>query len=338
MAFTYDLNVITDHAAQTPFSLKEKLKSVAGWVVVESGDGTGGTFSGLGGGDVITTWHSTTSTTVANSINNRDAWFRIQDPNGQREFLYQTGSSWGNSTNCEVYYSASAGFTGGTPNASTRPTASDEGHVGGGRFANILGNGSERNVFDFIIGDADEEYSFMCLTRNDSGGPNDLYAGGLLLDVVKPFDPNDEDPAVIFCPTSSGLASGDWNDGRPNFEDTANIDAFGWIKKVKPTWQQSMVTQFIPQIMTDNTRENRAWDAPDPFTNEIVILGPAVWASTGRQESFGTRRSISNLKGESRFFVYAAGGEPFDITTDLLFLRFGKHLAVQWDGSTVPRI
>jgi hypothetical protein len=61
---------------------------------------------------------------VANGWGNSLAWCRIQDPAGVREIVFQRGSS--GDKYIRAWYSASAKFTGGVPNTSTRPTATDE--------------------------------------------------------------------------------------------------------------------------------------------------------------------------------------------------------------------
>ena len=95
------------------FHLKELLKSV-GWSVLSSSDGT--TYNSSG--DQIS--HSGSG---ANGYGNTSAWFRIQDPGALREYVFQRGSS---SLYLKWMYSASDKFTGGTPNATTPPTATDE--------------------------------------------------------------------------------------------------------------------------------------------------------------------------------------------------------------------
>jgi hypothetical protein len=95
--------------------LKEVLKST-GWTVPASSDGT--TYNAAG--DEITTGGS-----GAGGLANNRAWFRIQDPDGGREFTFQrvnatTNGQW------RVKYSALDRFTGGSPAATVTPSATDE--------------------------------------------------------------------------------------------------------------------------------------------------------------------------------------------------------------------
>lgn len=95
------------------FDLKELLKSV-GWTVQSSSDGT--TYNASG--DQITHFGS-----GAGGYGNVSAWFRIQDPGALREYVFQRGSD---GRYLKWMYSAAAKFTGGSPNATTPPTATDE--------------------------------------------------------------------------------------------------------------------------------------------------------------------------------------------------------------------
>lgn len=99
--------------ASSIFHLKELLKSV-GWTVLSSSDGTtyqssGDQISHIGSG--------------AGGWTNANAWFRIEDPNSNREYVFQKNST---ARQIKWLYSASAGFSGGSPDAVTIPTAIDQ--------------------------------------------------------------------------------------------------------------------------------------------------------------------------------------------------------------------
>lgn len=105
------INLSTDGPGAI-FRLKKLLKTV-GWTVPMSSDGS--TYNPSG--DQIT--HSGSG---AGGMNNLSAWFRIQDPGGQREYLFQRDTS---AERLKWHYSTSAKFVGGSPNATTLPTATD---------------------------------------------------------------------------------------------------------------------------------------------------------------------------------------------------------------------
>jgi len=83
MAIHFDVNQTPSTFAECAFRLKQ-IMVTAGWVVKSSSDGT--TFNSTG--DQITS-----ANTGAGGMNNNNAWFRIQDPAGGREFTLQKGGA-----------------------------------------------------------------------------------------------------------------------------------------------------------------------------------------------------------------------------------------------------
>lgn len=111
MAYAEDLTTpATGDAAMR--RLKTRLVA-AGWTVVASGDGR----SAYGASsDVIT------ADSGAGSLDASGAWMRLRPGSGTREVLIIRGAS---VTTWTVRYSA-AGFSGGSPSATTAPTATDQ--------------------------------------------------------------------------------------------------------------------------------------------------------------------------------------------------------------------
>jgi len=109
------INLSHSSGASTIFILKRLLKN-EGWTVLASGDGISAYSSSS---DIITSAGS-----GANGMDNSNAWFRIEDPLSAREYVFQRGTaghySW------KWIYSASDGFTGGSPDYQTLPTATDQ--------------------------------------------------------------------------------------------------------------------------------------------------------------------------------------------------------------------
>lgn len=87
----------------------------AGWSQEGSGDGS--TFSNAGAGPVAN------DGTGATGLDGTGRWIRLRDPDGGREIIIERSSS---ATTWSLYYSRLARFTGGSPAAATRPTATDE--------------------------------------------------------------------------------------------------------------------------------------------------------------------------------------------------------------------
>ncbi len=120
--WTYDgtpddsVNLAVADGSEAVFYLKQTMKQ-AGWVVKESSDGV--TYDPAG--DRITNGGA-----GLHGMANDRAWFRIQSPAGAggREYTFQRTS--GGNTNWRCMYSASAGFTGGTPDHLQTPSATDE--------------------------------------------------------------------------------------------------------------------------------------------------------------------------------------------------------------------
>jgi hypothetical protein len=106
------VNLLLDTGAKVIFRLKEVLKH-AGWTVPSSSDGS----TYLSDGDKITHHGS-----GAAGMDNNSAWFRIRDPEGRRELLFQRST---NSYTWLLQYSALDRFVGGSPDATTIPTATD---------------------------------------------------------------------------------------------------------------------------------------------------------------------------------------------------------------------
>lgn len=111
MAYLEDLTTpATGDAAMR--RLKDQLVA-AGWTVAASGDGRSAYEAA---GDAIT------ADSGAGSLDASGAWMRLRMGGATRELLILRGSS---STTWTVRYSA-AGFSGGSPSATTAPTATDQ--------------------------------------------------------------------------------------------------------------------------------------------------------------------------------------------------------------------
>lgn len=111
MAYLEDLTTpATGDAAMR--RLKDHLVA-AGWSVIASGDGRSAYEAA---GDAIT------ADSGAGSLDASGAWMRLRAGTGARELLIIRG---GSSTTWTVRYSA-AGFSGGSPSATTAPTATDQ--------------------------------------------------------------------------------------------------------------------------------------------------------------------------------------------------------------------
>ncbi len=114
MAFTAWNKTTPPTGKQATFELMTMLVA-AGWVVLAAGTGTSGTYEA----DVVANGNPIAS--AANLASN--AWFRIRDPGGGAEFVFQVGTT---NTTLRIKHSRAAGFVGGAPSATQVPSATDE--------------------------------------------------------------------------------------------------------------------------------------------------------------------------------------------------------------------
>jgi len=184
MAFIFKKDIISNNNCNFLYEFKEFMKLSSpngpGWNVKLSSNG-----SVFGVGDNIS---SSQQMLVSN------AWFVLQDPSGNREFLFQHTSS---GVNFIIKYSASVGFLGG--GASTLPTASDQKII----FSNSAGTSGDvwiktgSDMFNTIIGADDSDgYSFFMLNYNSFGSS---FSSGLFMDemLTGSYSVSDTDPVII---------------------------------------------------------------------------------------------------------------------------------------------
>lgn len=95
------------------FTLVSQLVA-GGWTVQSSSDGT--TYKSTPGSQIVSAGSG------AGGFNNTNAWVRVQDPAGRREFIFQRK---GSNQAWTISYSALSKFIGGSPDATTPPTAAD---------------------------------------------------------------------------------------------------------------------------------------------------------------------------------------------------------------------
>lgn len=192
--------------ATAAFVLKEMLKQ-NGWTVPSSSDGT--TFNSSG--DQITTGNS-----GAGGMANNNAWWRVRDPSGVREMLYQRGTG---NTVCRWKWSHSARFTGGSPSATVTPSATDEIlYRGGGTdasptFATVWGTDGAYRLH--CGGDAAAPYDWWYYTTISAGGATS-FNGWYVNMTPGTYEALDAAPYVISlgssgavtAPSSNGAALG----------------------------------------------------------------------------------------------------------------------------------
>jgi hypothetical protein len=194
MAIVASTNQTISTWTQGIFNVKETLK-LAGWQVLSSSDGT--TYNSTS--DIITS-----ASSGANGLGNTNAWFRIQSPDGYAEYVFQKGNDADN-RNWRVVFSGdtiSGGFIGGTPNASTIPTATDGVPLRDASvqlFSQTIGTAAPR--FHVVADDA-APYTWWFGSWQSTTGALSNH-GGMIHDVCTALTPGDPSGYIAYLSSSS---------------------------------------------------------------------------------------------------------------------------------------
>jgi hypothetical protein len=153
MAKSYKVNFTPTTGAEAMFELKNVLTG-SGWTVVSSSNGTT-----LSSGDAVT------STSLANTR----AWFLIEEPTGVggRQWCFQRTTA---NTTWRVKISPNAGFSGGTPDSVSVPSATDQ--------AVVVGSGTDASPTGGQLFGTDGAYKFHIIADNTAIGPAGNQAYG----------------------------------------------------------------------------------------------------------------------------------------------------------------
>ena len=325
MIYTYDgtnssCNLTT--AAQVNscdmlYYLKQTLKQ-AGWTVTRSSDGI--TFNSSG--DQITGYG-----TGAGGMNNASAWFVVRAPGAvagsTRQFLFQRPSS---NANCiSMWYSQSAGFTGG--GISTAPTATDSQQI-----LNVTGFSSAATYRYSIAADNAAPYGFYMFNfTSTTGTPTGIIAVDPLVDGT--YESSDVDPYVIYAPSNNGAYQTTPGSTASLTSETLNLGSgvISWIKKgytdqgfvVTPALgYQTGVGTAIPGNLSTN-----------PYTSNDEIF-PILFARRNGLTTVTGYKGISSLMK----WVGTTGrstGDTISISssTSKEYIIF-NNIALPWNGST----
>lgn len=174
------------------YFIKQLLKS-AGWVVRGSGDGLAAYSSSS---DVISSGSS-----GAGGFYNASAWICLEDPAGLRELVLQlvTADVGTSSTISQVnyFYSKSAGFTFGSANATTAPTATDRQTIKSSKGFSWL----SATPTNYIFGGADTQAPYGFWTASvDNGTTASTYDVRHAFAMIPTIDDGtDVDPVVFYA-------------------------------------------------------------------------------------------------------------------------------------------
>jgi hypothetical protein len=311
MAFLYDLNgVIPTTGAAAIRRLKTLLVS-HGWTVPMSGTGTSGTGSGVysSSSDLLTTDALMT---------NVQAWFRIQDPAGLREFTFQRTTA---NYTWRFKYSATSKFTSGSPAAGVTPSATDE--------AVLLGSGTDASPTGAtMLGTTDGNYRIWLCAGDSTIGYGFYFAATtqnlvtqqalLYLDVMKAssFPAADTDPAVVYTGTGSSCAIL----GAGNLGTYANAPQ-GWLGygltgaacqriPIQDYYNTGASAAIAPGGLPQNPSSKNDTMIDAPYARDSGQTAPAGWKGCG---------SLFLIQGTPRTL-----GTPYKLVTNYDYAAFGS--------------
>jgi hypothetical protein len=302
------------------YYIKETLKA-AGWAVVSSSDGT--TYSAVG--DVITTF-----ATGAGGMDNPYAWFRIQDPGGLRELVFQRatfgaliGNSW------RVKYSASAKFTGGAPAATVVPSATDEqllcgsGTDGAPGFTSILATGD--SYYMHCVAQSTPEngvYGFWFFATVKGSG---VISGQVMCEPLDSatYPVEDVEPCLFVCTNAAtrSVMSGVWAGWYAK-----GLGAQAWLTattgwSMAPPFSSSYTNLFGTNPVGAN-----------PYTGEDDNIAAGVMrASAVIQPGWRGYTKYLKIRGSLRSYPSTA-----NLATDA-YVYFGEFL-VPWPNGIAPTL
>lgn len=215
MAFQFTTNKTPASGAAALIELKNLLK-LAGWTILKYGEGTGGAV-------VNVVDQNADDLLDATKLDTASAWFLMQQPaggaapySGTRQLLF-----WRSATTTKdwyIGYSRSAGFTGGTVDATTPPTATDEqglvttsrsttrifpDHAFRAQYGAFKLEGETADISPFV-------FWMVCYKSGSSGQDNvvnmallfeGMAKGSFPFDPANPTDPtkSELDPYVFYC-------------------------------------------------------------------------------------------------------------------------------------------
>jgi hypothetical protein len=276
----------------------------AGWTVKGSGDGlssvnlAGNTFTNAGAAG-------------AHGYSNNNAWIRLQDPGGVREFVISNDST----SAARITYSPSAKFTsGGT--ASVQPTAADQQTVWGSgtnaapSYAGFLPNNVTSSGSKFQGGArGSAPYGFWFAAADVPAGATTM---AFFMDPLTGASPNDSDPVVVCVSNGFGPSS-------------VQGSCFGFMDVGKTSWQQ--ITQ-LSYTGGGGAVVDAAGGALNPFDGQNDALGCLYY----RLSSPGLGK-----KGWSTLFRYTTIPRInfLDWAGNLTWIVVGGYFTF-WDGATTP--
>ena len=318
MANQFNLNVSSPATfGELMFNLKEHLVNQASWTVESSSDGTSYNASG-------DEW------TVAADAANTRSWTRLRSPVGAggREFTMQRTTS---DLQWRIKYSRTAGFVGGSPDATTTPSATDEGIAQGGgtdaspTFVNMFQGTAVNQIAQYMCDDA-SPYNWYMITYNTGIVPGTIMG---MDEAASGTAVGDADPNMFWC------------------RSLLNVMA-------NATVSASTITSCPAQAWTgpgtggEKYQNQRGLEYSDSSSGTAVPLNFGTNPNNGEDQlvpiMFGRDTLDGIPSGLKQFSTLAnwpaqprSNLDRYNITGAASHIQFGD-LVVIWDGSTVATI
>jgi hypothetical protein len=321
MAKTFTTNLTPATTAEAVYNLKQLMKA-AGWTVKASGDGISIFSSST---DIITQ-----ASSGANGMANSRAWFRIQDPAGLREFIFQRGTT--NNQSWWILYSALAKFTGGSPTFNTPSTATDSVNMVATTNAGAsIAGGTEGSMRFHMMADNAAPYTWYMFCYSNGGSTT---KGLIAMDSLQAGSYNvlDTEP-VVLCYAASGTAL--FNVGAnvvfsQSSQSPGTEGMYCWFKfglagatYVNVGWVR----------MTDGANAGIPGGLPTSnYSSKDEVFAPLLIRATTSSAPQGWKGAMSNFRhiGPQR----ALSADTLNVVTSKDYIILDKSIALPWDGST----
>lgn len=302
--------------AVTVYRVFVTLLAAAGATKPADSDGT--TYSSSGA-------QVTTGASGTGGLGNNSAWVRVRLPNG-KEYVLQRGTTdlvW------RIKYSASAGFTGGSPGATRVPSATDEVTVfGGGTDASpTFSTWLAANAGYKLNGGADPvtPYPFWFGCIPNGGG---TASGGFVHDPVSSPSASDQDPTMIYIGTSGGNPFATASIGTTSSATTASRPA-GWINYNNTGSFMTIQGNYIASTSGGSVLPGAGGSNPHDGEDNTI---PVIWWRPSAQPSPYGYKGLSRVMQWNP--VTRSAGETFTDSTVRDRISYGD-VNLPWSGTAV---
>ena len=323
MAKSWDKNTVYATTAAAFYAFKALAKA-QGFTVPSSSDGT--TYNAAG--DQIT--HGGAG---AGGMANSLAWFRLRDPAGVREWLFQRGST--SNHHWWIRYSALARFVGGAPSATVGPTATDsQNHVGTATAGTdcFLGGGGEGTLRFQMMVDSTAPYTWYMYAYSTGGSGT---RGWIFCDALQAgsYDAADTDPVVLGFFTQAAEIFTNATSITTIMQSSATPGTpglFAWIKfGLAGAGYVGMAVSPIYEGSTNFYAPGGA--AQNPYSAKDEVFAPMVSRSAVRTAPTGLKGVLQNMRMVGP--QHASSGDVINVAGVKDFIVVDKSFAQPWDGT-----